>query len=94
MLIEVVNDLRCQIDDCRKIFGSLDDLSELRHQYESLLQDDYVVVNNIAYADVMARNISRCSTKQTRQEINRICNDMRDFFYVRRQIIKNDRIDS
>lgn len=57
-LIKVVNELRCQIDDYRKIYGSVDDLSELRHHYESLLEDEYVVVNNVAYC------LCRCNVTQ------------------------------
>jgi chromosome segregation ATPase len=76
----LVHELRCQIDDYKAICGSLDDISELRHQYDSLLKDNYEFVNNIEYAEVMSGNASRSiNSEQSRREIDRICNDWSSF---------------
>lgn len=76
----LVHELRCQNDDYRKVYGSLDDFTDLRHQYESLLEEEYDFVNNIAYADVMSGNGSERTysirSQQNRRDIDRICHDL------------------
>ena len=62
------------------MYGSLDDFTDLRHQYESLLEEEYDFVNNIAYADVMSGNGSERTysirSQQNRRDIDRICHDL------------------
>jgi 2-oxoglutarate dehydrogenase complex dehydrogenase (E1) component-like enzyme len=76
-LKRLVYELRCQVDDFKAICGSLDDISELRHQYDTLFKDDYEFVNNIEYAEVMSgsTNVS-ISSQQSKREIDRICSDL------------------
>ncbi|KAL3789238.1 hypothetical protein HJC23_002823 [Cyclotella cryptica] len=79
-LKRLVNELRCQNEDYRKVYGSLDDFTDLRQQYDNLLAEEYDFVNNVAYADVMSGNGSHRTysirSQQNRQDIDRICNDL------------------
>ncbi|KAL7482410.1 hypothetical protein ACHAW6_008082 [Cyclotella cf. meneghiniana] len=79
----LVHELRCQNDDYRKVYGSLDDFTDLRHQYESLLQEEYNFVNNVAYADVMSGNGSERTysirSQQNKRDIDRIYHDLNQF---------------
>lgn len=79
-LKSLVTELRSELDDYKEVYGTLSDLSEIRHQYENLLKDEYEFVNNIAYADIMSGNASQSiSSEQTKREIDRICNDINMF---------------
>jgi 2-oxoglutarate dehydrogenase complex dehydrogenase (E1) component-like enzyme len=76
-LKRLVDELRCQVDDFKAICGSLDDISELRHQYDTLFKDDYEFVNNIEYAEVMTGNTNvSISSQQSKREIDRICSEL------------------
>lgn len=58
-----VHELSCENEDLKKVYGdSLDDLKELRHQYESLFEEDYEFTNNIALANVITMDRQRCES--------------------------------
>mmetsp|Transcript_15866 Transcript_15866/g.24489 ORF Transcript_15866/g.24489 Transcript_15866/m.24489 type:complete len:181 (+) Transcript_15866:195-737(+) len=78
-----VNDLRKWIkelqgenSDMKKVFGNLDDLGELRHQYEELFDDEFKSSNSDIDLD-MSNNPA--ASEERREKTKEFCNDLKDF---------------
>eukprot|EP00573_Skeletonema_grethae_P000236 CAMPEP_0201686604 /NCGR_PEP_ID=MMETSP0578-20130828/989_1 /ASSEMBLY_ACC=CAM_ASM_000663 /TAXON_ID=267565 /ORGANISM="Skeletonema grethea, Strain CCMP 1804" /LENGTH=179 /DNA_ID=CAMNT_0048170675 /DNA_START=180 /DNA_END=719 /DNA_ORIENTATION=- len=73
-----IKELRGENSDMKKVFGNLDDLGELRHQFEELFEEDF----KSSHSDVGVDNITSidpAASEERRQKTNYFCNDMKAF---------------
>lgn len=78
-----IKQLQGENSDMKKVFGNLDDLGELRQQYEALFEDDFKSSN----ADVNIDTSNNPATSEEhREKTNEFCNDLKAFILdVRRK---------
>lgn len=72
-----IKELRTENSDMKKVFGNLDDLGELRHQYEKLFEDDFQCSNS--HIDLDDPNTSSASGPDMREKTREFCDDLKAF---------------
>ena len=71
-----IKELQGENSDMKKVFGNLDDLGELRQQYEALFEDDFKSSN----ADVdIDTSHNPAVSEERREKTNEFCNDLKAF---------------
>ena len=71
-----IKELQGENSDMKKVFGNLDDLGELRHQYEELFDDEFKSSNSDIDLD-MSNNPAAC--EERREKTKEFCNDLKAF---------------
>ena len=74
-LKKLINELQGENSDMKKVFGSLDDLGELRHQYEGLFEDDFMISNT----DIIDSSKNPAASEERREKTRMFCNDLKTF---------------
>ena len=77
-LKQLINELQGECADMKKVFGSLDDLGDLRNQYERLFEEDFKSPNN--NENVVSSNIINPAASEERREKTRVfCDELKSF---------------
>ena len=71
-----IKELRGENSDMKKVFGNLDDLGELRHQFEELFEDNFKIYHSEVNVDT---SNDPAASEERREETNEFCNDMKAF---------------
>lgn len=72
-----IKELRGENSDMKKVFGNLDDLGELRHQFEELFEEDFKSSHSDVAVDINLNDPAE--SKERREKTNVFCNDMKAF---------------
>ena len=70
-----IKELQTENSDMKKVFGNLDDLGELRHQYEKLFEDDFQSSNSHIILD----DLNTSSGPDSREKTREFCDDLKAF---------------
>lgn len=70
-----IKELRGENSDMKKVFGNLDDLGGLRHQFEELFEDDFKMRTDV---DVDTLD-NPAASEERREKVKEFCNDMKAF---------------
>ena len=83
-LKNIINQLQGENSDMKKVFGTLDDLGDLRNQYEKLFEDDFKASTDKIDVDISTNNNSSsnnnpAASAERREKTRVFCDELKSF---------------
>lgn len=82
-LKNMINQLQGENSDMKKVFGTLDDLGDLRNQYEKLFEDDFKASTDKIDVDIATNNNNNsnnpAASDERREKTRVFCDELKSF---------------